>query len=194
MSESLAGKQVVMIVANEFEDIELLYPILRLSEEGAQIGVVARPLGFHPRPFLDGKPVTGRFGHPVPIPVMPPGRRYRLLALEDVSADSIDCLLLPGGFSPDYLRRDPPTLALVRECHQRGKLLAAICHAPWVLISAGIIAGKRATGLVAVRDDLKNAGAEYLDLPVVRDGNIITSRAPNDLPDFCREIIAALAE
>ncbi len=193
MSTQLAGKHIVVIVANEFEDIELLYPILRLSEEGAQIGVVALPLGFHPRPFLEGKPVTGRFGHPVPIPVMPPGQHYRLSTLDALSAEQIDCLLLPGGFSPDYLRRDPATLALVRECHHRGKLLAAICHAPWVLISAGLMAGKRATGLVAVRDDLKNAGAEYLDLPVVRDGNIITSRGPNDLPEFCREIISALS-
>jgi protease I len=183
-----------MIVANEFEDIELLYPILRLSEEGADIVVVPVQMGFHPRPFLEGKPVTGRFGHPVPVPVMPPGRRYRVSTIEELKADEIDCILLPGGFSPDYLRRDRNTLDLVHQCHGQGKVLAAICHGPWVFISAGIMGGKRATGLIAVRDDLINAGAKFLDLPAVRDGNIITSRAPNDLPEFCQEIIRALAE
>jgi len=194
MSEKLAGKRVVIIVANEFEDIELLYPLLRLSEEGAEIIVVPVQMGIHPRPYLDNKPVTGRFGHPVPIPVMPEGRRYRIGKIEGLDADQIDCVLLPGGFSPDYVRRHKGALDLVRQCHQRGKLLAAICHAPWVLISAGIMAGRRATGLIAVRDDLINAGAEYVDEPAVRDGNIITSRAPNDLPEFCQEIIKALTE
>ena len=194
MSGKLADKRVVIIVANEFEDIELLYPVLRLSEEGAEIIVVPVQMGIHPRPYLDNKPVTGRFGHPVPIPVMPEGRRYRIGKIEALDADQIDCVLLPGGFSPDYLRRHKQTLDLVRQCHQRGKLLAAICHAPWVLISAGIMAGKRATGLIAVRDDLINAGAEYVDEPAVRDGNIVTSRAPNDLPEFCKEIIQALTE
>jgi len=183
-----------MIVANEFEDIELLYPILRLSEEGAEIVVVAVQMGFHPRPSLEAKPVTGRFGHPVPVPVMPPGRRYTMATFGELKAEEIDCILLPGGFSPDYLRRDRNTLDLVRRCHRESKVVAAVCHAPWVLISAGIMAGKRATGLVAVRDDLINAGAEFLDLPAVRDGNIITSRAPNDLPEFCQEIIKALAD
>ncbi len=193
MSAPLNGKQIVMIVANEFEDIELLYPILRLSEEGAEITVVPVVMGFHPRPFLEGKPVTGRFGHPVPIPVMPPGQRYKLAKIEELDPDRIDCLLFPGGFSPDYLRRHKGTLDLVRRCNERGAILAAICHAPWILISARVISGKRATGLVAVRDDMINAGAEYLDQAVVRDGNLVTSRTPNDLPEFCGEIIRALS-
>lgn len=194
MTDKLFGKKVVIIVAQEFEDVELLYPLLRLSEEGADIVVVPVLMGFHPRPYVEGKPVTGRFGHPVPIPVMPAGKRYRLSEIEALQVDEIDCLLFPGGFSPDYLRRHEGTLNLVRACNRRGKLLAAICHAPWILISAGIMVGKRATGLSAVKDDLINAGAEYLDLPVVRDENIITSRMPNDLPEFCQEIIKALCE
>jgi protease I len=194
MAEKLSGKKMVIIVANEFEDIELLYPLLRLSEEGAEIVVVPVPLGFHPRPFVEGKPVTGRFGHPVPIPVMPEGERYRIGKIEEIDVARIDCLLIPGGFSPDYLRRHKATLDLVRHCHQQGKLLTAICHAPWILISAGIMAGRRATGLAVVRDDLVNAGAKYEDLPAVRDGHLITTRAPNDLPEFCLEIIQALAE
>ena len=193
MKGKLTGKQVVIIVAQEFEDVELLYPILRLSEEGAEIVVVAINEGLHPRPSFDGKPVTGRFGHPVPIPVMAEGNLYKINNLEELSTDEIDCLLFPGGYSPDALRLHEGVLELVRECHQRGKLLAAICHGPWVLISAGIMAGKKATGYVAVRDDLLNAGAEFLDVPAIRDGNILTGRVPDDLTEFCQEIIKALA-
>ena len=193
MVRRLAGKRVVIIVAHEFEDIELLYPVLRLSEEGAEIVVVPVREGLHPRPHVEGKPVTGRFGHPVPIPVMAEGNRYRVSSVDELSAVEIDCLLFPGGYSPDVLRLHAGTLELVRECHQRGKVLAAICHGPWVLISAGIMGGRRATGYIAVRDDLVNAGAEFVDVPAVRDGSIITGRVPDDLPEFCWEIIKALS-
>jgi protease I len=189
----LSGKRVAIIVAQEFEDIELLFPLLRLSEEGADITVVPVAEGLHTRPYFTGKPVTGRFGHTVPIPVMSEGNRYRIRGIEDVRAADVDCVLLPGGYSPDALRLHAKTLELVRACHQQGKLLAAICHGPWVLISAGVMKGKRATGYAAVRDDVANAGAEYVDTAVVRDGNIITSRVPDDLPEFCQEIIKALA-
>lgn len=194
MTARLIGKKIAILVAHEFEDIELLYPILRLSEEGASILVTAVRMGFHPRPYLNDKPVTGRFGTPVPIPVMPEGRRYRMADLEDIKAQELDALVFPGGFSPDYLRRHAGILQLTRECDAMGKVVAAICHAPWVLISAGILRGRRATGVVALRDDLINAGAEYLDEPVVVDGNVITSRAPNDLPEFCAAIIQALSD
>jgi protease I len=192
MIGKLTGKKVVIIVAQEFEDVELLYPVLRLSEEGAEIVVVPVNEGLHPRPFVPGKPVTGRFGHPVPIPVMAEGNRYRVSRLEELQAAEIDCVLFPGGYSPDALRLHAGTLELVRECHRQGKLLAAICHGPWVLISAGVMKGKRATGYIAVRDDLVNAGAEFVDVPAVRDGNILTGRVPDDLPEFCGEIIRAL--
>jgi protease I len=193
MVAQLTGKKVVIIVANEFEDVELLYPVLRLSEEGAEIVVVPVREGLHPRPYIEGKPVTGRFGHPVPIPVMAEGNRYSISSIEELKAIEIDCLIFPGGYSPDALRLHAGTLELVRECHRQGKLLAAICHGPWVLISAGVMEGKQATGYVAVRDDLVNAGAEFVDVPAVRDGNIITSRVPDDLPEFCQEIIKALS-
>lgn len=193
MAGQLAGKQVVVIVAQEFEDIELLYPVLRLNAEGADIVVVPVHEGLHPRPYIPGKPVTGRFGHPVPIPVMAEGNRYRISSLEELNVEKIDCLLFPGGYSPDALRLHAGTLKLVQECQRRGKLLTAICHGPWVLISAGVMKGKRATGYVGVRDDLVNAGAEYVDRAAVRDGNIITGRVPDDLPEFCQEIIEALS-
>jgi protease I len=193
MAGKLTGKKVAIIVAQEFEDIELLYPVLRLSEEGAEVVVVPVREGLHPRPYVENKPVTGRFGHTVPIPVMAEGRRYRVRELEELTVEEIDCLLFPGGYSPDALRLHAGTLELVRECYRRGKIVAAICHGPWVLISAGIIKGKRATGYAAVRDDLINAGAHFVDVPAVRDGNIITGRVPDDLPEFCQEIIAALS-
>ena len=193
MTERLSGKTVAIIVAQEYEDVELLYPLLRLSEEGARIVVVPVAEGLMSRPFMPGQPVTGRFGHPVPIPVIPPGERYTVSSLEALDAEAVDCLLFPGGYSPDALRLHEPTLNLVRAFHRQGKLLASICHGPWVFVSAGLMKGRRATGYAAVRDDLINAGAEYVDAPVVRDGHIITGRVPNDLPEFCQAIIEALA-
>ncbi len=193
MVQKIAGKRVVIVVANEFEDVELLYPVLRLSEEGAEITIVPISSGLHPRPFVE-KPVTGRFGHTVPIPVMTEGRRYKVGKLGELHADKIDCLIFPGGFSPDSLRHDPEVLELTSKCSQKGKIIAAICHGPAVLISAGLVRGKRATSYIAVRDDLKNAGAEFVDIPAVRDGNMITARTPDDLPEFCQEIINALAD
>ena len=192
MSGRLSGKTVAIIVAQEFEDIELLFPILRLSEEGADILVVPVHGGLHPRPHLDDKPVTGRFGHTVPIPVMAEGKRYTVVELDEIATDNVDCLLFPGGYSPDTLRLNQDVLHLTREFDKQGKLLAAICHGPWILISAGLMQGKRATGYVAVRDDLRNAGATYVDAPAVTDGNIVTGRVPDDLPEFCQAVIQKL--
>jgi protease I len=183
MTGKLDGKRVALVVANRYEDVELLFPILRLSEEGAEVLVAAV-----------GEDVKGMFGHPVPIPVMADGNRYRTVPIEDLKAKDIDCLCFPGGYSPDVLRLHEGVLDLVRECDRQGKLVASICHGPWVMISAGIMRGKRATGYAAVRDDLMNAGAKFVDVPAVRDGNIITGRVPDDLPEFCQELIAALSE
>jgi protease I len=189
----LKGKKVVFIVANEFEDVELLYPFIRLSEEGAEVIIVPMKVGLHPRPADPSKPVTGRFGTPVPLLVFREGERHVLKELKEVSVDEIDAVVIPGGFSPDYLRRLPEVLSFVREAYQKGKIVAAICHGPWVLISAGITKGKRMTGVIAVRDDIINSGAIYEDAPVVRNGNLITARVPDDLPEFCQAIINALS-
>jgi len=194
MQKVLSGKTVAIIVAHEFEDVEVLYPILRLNEEGLNVLVVPVAEGLHPRPQLAGKPVTGRFGHTIPIPVFEDGVRYTVGTLADITSETVDALLFPGGYSPDALRQNRTVLELVRTFHQQGKLVTAICHGPWVLISAGIMGGKKATGYSAVWDDLKYAGAIHVDVPSVRDGNIITGRVPDDLPEFCQEIIRALCE
>jgi len=132
-------------------------------------------------------------GIPVPFLVFREGERHVLKELNDVSVDEIDAVVIPGGFSPDYLRRVLEVLNFVREAYQKGKVIAAICHGPWVLISAGIVKGKRITGVSAIKDDIVNAGAVYEDVPAVMDGNIITARVPDDLPEFCQLIIEALS-
>ena len=127
------------------------------------------------------------------IPVMAEGYRYLVESLDNIDVKQVDCLLFPGGYSPDSLRLNKDVLALTRECYSSGKIIAAICHGPWVLISAGLVKGIKTCGYDAVHDDLINAGAELLDVPTVRDGNIITGRVPDDLPEFCEEIVRALS-
>ena len=190
--ERLKGRRVAIIAANEFEDIELLYSLIRLSEEGAEVAVVPIMRGSHPRPVAQ-KPVTGRYGTPIPFGFLREGERYVVAKLDELDPKRFDALIIPGGFSPDRLRVIPEVLKLVREFHEEGRLIAAICHGPQVLISAGIVKDRRMTCYIAVKDDLVNAGAIYVDEPAVRDGNIITARVPDDLPEFCRLIIDSLS-
>ncbi len=191
---TLEGKRIVFLVGQEFEDIELWYPFLRLSEEGVQVTIVALDVGLHTRPAVKGKYVTGRFGTTVPPLVHEEGRRFTLANLEEIDSDKMDAIVIPGGFSPDALRIHQGCLDLVKSLYEKNKIIAAICHGPQVLISTGIVRGKNMTCYKAVKDDLINAGANYEDSPVVVDGNIITSRCPDDLPDFCLKIIEKLAE
>lgn len=193
-SARLRGKRVAIIVAHEFEDIELLYPFVRLSEEGAEVIIIPVKRGIHPRPALHDKPVTGRYGTPIPLQVFREGERHVIRELKDVKVEDIDAIIIPGGFSPDYLRTSAEVLEFVRKADERGKIIAAICHGPQVLISAGIVKGKKVTSFIAVKDDLINAGAEFINQPAVRDGNIITARVPDDLPEFCQLIIEALSQ
>lgn len=199
----LKGKRIVILIANEFEDIEALYTTVRLSEEGAQITVATLPveaLGhYHPRPYFPDKPVTGRFGSTVPFFVLEEGKRYSHRSTKDIRAEDYDAVIIPGGFCPDFLRIDPGILSFMADMYRKGKIVAAICHGPWVFISTDaaegtdILKGKKACGWLAIRDDVKNAGAEWVDAPAIREGNVITGQCPDTLPEFCQEIIEALS-
>ena len=171
----LRDARVVVLAENQYQEIELWYPVLRFREGGADTLVVAPKAG---------QLYSSKLGIPV---------------VSDAAAASldpvdVDVLVIPGGFAPEAMRKSADVIDLVRKVHDGGGIVAAICHAGWVLASAGIAKGKRLTCVPVIRDDVLAAGAEYVDRPVVRDGNLITSRLPNDVPEFCAEIIDALGE
>ena len=172
---TLEGKRVAVLAENNYQVLELWYPAIRLREEGAQVQIIGTG---------SAKSYQSERGVPVSVDA----------TAQEVSAQDFDAVVIPGGYAPDRLRRYPAILKLVREAYEQGKVVAAICHAAWVPISAGIMKGKRATCVSAIKDDLINAGATYLDQEVVQDGNLITSRTPADLPAFLRTIIAALQD
>jgi len=164
--------RVAVLVGEMFEEPELIYPYYRLLEAGHQAILVGS----------EAKEYKGKHGYPIQAEK----------AAGDLKAADIDAMVVPGGFGPDFLRLDPNMVALTRDLVAAGKPVAAICHGPSLLISADVLRGRRATSYVAVRDDVRNAGAEWLDEPVVVDGPIITSRVPSDLPEFARALLAAL--
>lgn len=168
----LEGKRVAVLVENLYEDPELWYPYYRLLEVGAEVQLVGPEVRVY----------ESKHGYPARADV----------SVSDVSPEDFDAVVVPGGFAPDFLRRHAAVLNLVRGIFNKGGVVAAICHAAWVPISAGVMQGKRATCVSAIKDDLINAGATYLDQEVVIDGNLITSRSPKDLPAFLPAIIAAL--
>lgn len=169
------GKRILIFVGEIYEDLELWYPKLRLMEAGAEV-VVAGPEAH--------KTYAGKNGYPCVSDA----------AIADMNEADFDGLILPGGFMPDKLRRDPKVKSLTREFAEAGKLVAAICHGGWMAISAGVYKGVRVTGSPGIMDDLINAGALWEDTPVVVDRNFVSSRKPDDLPDFCREILRVLAQ
>ena len=169
----LEGKRVVVLAENMYQDLELWYPVIRMREEGAQVSIVGTG---------SSDTYTSEHGYPVRVAV----------AADNVEAANLDAVIIPGGYAPDRLRRYPSVLKLVKETVDQGKVVAAICHAGWVLVSAGVLKGRTVTCVSAIKDDIINAGATYVDQEVVRDGTLITSRTPLDLPAFCKEIIAAL--
>jgi protease I len=163
-------KPIIAVVDDIYEDLELWYPRLRLEEEGWKV-VVAGPEA--------RRAYTGKHGYPCRSDV----------AFADLAAADYEALLVPGGFAPDKIRRDPHVLALVREMHAASRLIAFICHAGWVLISAGVLGGRRATSTAGIRDDMVNAGAAWVDDPLVVDGNLLSSRTPADLPVFAKGMV-----
>jgi len=171
---SLKGKKVLFFAGPLYEDLELWYPKIRLEEEGAATTVAG----------LGEKTYQGKRGYPVVVDA----------DVDQVDAAVFDGLVIPGGFAPDQLRRSDKVLRLTREIYLAGKPLAFICHAGWVPISAKILKGKRATSVRAIKDDMENAGVIWEDAAVVVDGNLISSRTPADLPDFCKALIAALRQ
>jgi protease I len=156
-----------------YQELELWYPLLRLREAGAETLVVGTG---------SADTYTSKLGYPAQVDV----------TADQISASEVDAVVIPGGYAPDLMRRYPAMVNLVTEAFEQGKIVAAICHAGWMLASAGILEGKQATCFFAIKDDLVNAGATYVDAEVVVDGNLITSRIPSDLPAFCRAIIQAL--
>ncbi|MGH3424911.1 MAG: type 1 glutamine amidotransferase domain-containing protein [Nocardioidaceae bacterium] len=170
---ALADKHVLVLAANLFEDMELLYPVYRLREEEVTVTLAG----------LDPGPVTGKKGHgPVQVDT----------TVEEVSADGYDALVIPGGFAPDKLRQSPKVLDLVRAFDAARKPVAFICHAGWVPISAGILRGRRATSVGAIRVDMENAGVAWVDEATVVDENLISARTPDDLGPWMRALLSAL--
>lgn len=169
----MSRRRIIILVENQYQELELWYPLLRLQEEGVEAKLVG--------PGLE-ETFLGRHGFPA---------RAEMVT-SSVAPRDFDGIIIPGGFAPDYLRRLPVVTNLVRELYQQGKLIGALSRGPWVLISADVIRGKRVTGLISLRDDVNNAGGEFVDVPVVVDGNIITARGPNELPLFMREVLAFL--
>lgn len=171
---SLKGKRVACLVGQDYEELEVWYPVLRLREEDALVDLIG----------IDRTVCHGKHGYPAEADS----------CIGEVRAVDYDALIVPGGWMPDKLRRDPDILNFCREFERDGKIIATICHGPWILISAKIVHGKMMTSTPGIRDDVENAGAVWVDRDAVRDGNLISARRPPDLPAWCRLIIAALRE
>jgi protease I len=170
----LQGKTIGVFVAAEVEDLEFWVPAMRLREEGAKVIVIG----------LSSEAVRGKHGLEM-TPDVSIG--------EAPSANMMDGIVIPGGWAPDKLRRNQKVLQIVRDMHKQGKIVATICHGGWVPISAGIMRGRKATGSTGIKDDITNAGGTWVNEAAFREGNMVWGRVVEDIPDFCRELIAALS-
>ncbi|GAB4578318.1 MAG: type 1 glutamine amidotransferase domain-containing protein [Anaerolineales bacterium] len=169
----LLGKKIIYLLDEGFEDLEFWVPLMRLREEGAKVTVAAAKIQtYRGKACLQATPDA---------------------QAEDLLAADFDGIVVPGGWAPDKMRRYPAVLKLVRDTYQQGKIVGAICHAGSVLISAGIVRGHKATGSLGIKDDLINAGAEWVDKPAFRDGPLVWGSVVEDIPDFCRELVGALS-
>jgi protease I len=172
----LEGKRVAVLVEEGFEDLEFWVVVMRLQEEGAKVVIVGTEAGKTVRSKSGGLTATSD------------------VAAADVSADDFDAVVVPGGWAPDKLRRYSAVTNLVHSLYAQGKIVGLICHAGLVGISAQIVKGHRATGSLGIKDDLVNAGAEWVDQAAFRDGNLVWGRVVADIPAFCRELVAAIAD
>jgi len=167
--------RVAILAEMLYEDLELWYPYYRLREAGADVFIVGSG---------SAETYQSKHGYPVTVDA----------EADTVTASQFDAVIIPGGYSPDHMRRHPGMVKLVREAHEQGKVVAAICHAGWMLASANILRGRTATSFRSIKDDMVNAGANWVDREVVKDGTLITSRSPADLPAFMRTTIGALKQ
>ena len=171
----LQGKRAAILIEQQYQEMEVWYPLYRLREGGCKVTVVGPEAGVT---------YPSKLGYPAKSDK----------AAKDVSANDFDLVVIPGGFAPDFIRRTDAMIRLVSTMAEQGKVVAAICHGAWVLCSTQALKGRRATCFFAIKDDVINAGANYVDAEVVRDGNLITSRKPDDLPAFLQTIIQAARE
>ena len=170
----LRGKRIAYLVEAGFEDLEFWVPVMRLQEEGATVMVLGtRMETYYGKHCLEAKPDS---------------------TVDQVKSDDFDGIVIPGGWAPDKLRRYPAVLKLVRDMHDQKKIIATICHGGHVLISAGIVKGHKATGTTAIKDDLANAGATFVDEPAFQEENFVWGRVVKDIPDFCRVLVNALSQ
>ena len=171
----LQGKRAAVLVEQQYQEMEVWYPVYRLREAGCKVTLVGPEAG---------QTYPSKLGYPAKSDK----------AARDVSAADFDLVVVPGGFAPDFIRRTEAMIKLVSVMAEQGKIIGAICHGPWVLCSTQALKGKKATCFFAIKDDVINAGATYVDQEVVRDGNLITSRKPDDLPAFLTTIVQAVKE
>jgi len=172
---SLAGKKIAVLVEHHYQDLEVWYPVMRLREAGARVQIIGT--GSAPE-------YVGKYGYPCKVDK----------TADKVKASSFDGLVIPGGWAPDKLRMFDSVLDLVRNMNRAKKPIACICHGGWVLVSAGVLRGRKVTSYVAIRDDMVNAGAKWVDEEVVTDKNLVTSRKPDDLPELMKEFIKLLSD
>jgi protease I len=170
----LKGKRVAILIDTLYQEMEVWYPFFRLQESLIEVFFVAAE---------SGKTYNSKHGYPA----------RSALSYEQAKTREYHGVIIPGGYAPDHIRRYTKATQFVRDMNSEGKLVASICHGPWVLCSAGILKGRRATSFCAIKDDVVNAGAIYEDSEVVVDWNLVTSRKPEDLPAFCRACIQVLA-
>ena len=171
----LQGKRIALMVDREYQELEVWYPYYRLREEGAEVTLVG-PEARQTYPSKLGYPCVTQ------------------QAAGDLRAKDFDAVIVPGGWAPDYMRRQESMIRFMQDCVRERIVLAAICHGGWMLCCTDALRGRRATSFVAIRHDMINAGATWVDEECVVDGNVITARKPDDLPAFCQAIIRALSE
>jgi protease I len=168
------SKRIAVLIEEQYQELEVWVPYYRLREAGHKPVLVGQE---------KGRSYKGKFGYPAIAE-----SDYRETKAKDLAG-----VVVPGGFAPDFMRRYPEPAKLVAELFRQGKLVASICHGAWLLCSADVLRGKTATCFYAIADDVKNAGAKYVDAEVMVDGNLVTSRKPEDLPAFCAAIVKALS-